>query len=88
MLFTIKKLPVKKIFAEIIKPKEMVGSLYIPESAQIDNREARVLMIGKNVRFIAVGDIVRYHPHTGTKIDYKNKECIFLNVETDIDLIL
>lgn len=71
---------------KIIKDKTESGIL-LAES-QKDKQIGRVVKIGNKVKFVKVGDTVKYYEHAGTKITYRGDDLLILNELGEISVIL
>lgn len=82
------KLLKDRVLAEKIPDGNNSSSgIYLGRDLLQENR-AKVLLKSDKVRFLEVGDIVKYYPGTGAEVNYQGKDCIILEESNHIDRTL
>jgi chaperonin GroES len=65
-----------RMLAEVLlEPKNESGIILLSQPKNL----AKVLFIGPEVQYVKIGDTVRFDPNSAIKIDYENKDCVFIN---------
>lgn len=71
----------------IPEPEKTKSGLFLPKTMPKKNL-AKVSLIGNKVKFVQVGDIIKYHEHTGVEVEYKGKAHLFLKEEHQIVAVI
>jgi chaperonin GroES len=82
------KLLQNRILVKPIKGEQVTTSgIILPASAKNKNT-GKVLFTGLKVEVVEVGQVVKYHEHSGVEYTHNGEECLFLNEYPDVIAIL
>lgn len=81
----IKSLPKDKVLVEKLPMEQSTSAGIILPSGDVNDKfKGTVLMVGPDVDFLKVGDVVKYYEHTGTEVEHDGKDCIILREKSEI----
>lgn len=81
------KLLQDRILVKPITTEETKNGIIIPQNVQQKNT-GKAIIVSDKCKIVKVGDIVKYHKNTGTKLHYNNVDCLLLKEADDIIAVL
>lgn len=79
------KLIGNKILAELIEDDNTTKSGIILQGDQnLNSRQAKVIIVGPNVKHFKVGDVLQYQKYAKDFMDLNDKKCVFLKEDEDV----
>lgn len=79
------KLIGNRILAEVIPTEAKTESgIILPEKLNLEKNRAEIVLTGPDVKYYKIGQVVKFNPHTATRLEVRNTDCVFLREDQDI----